>query len=121
LVLATLEGESARPAELARRCGVTRQTMQQAVAGLTASDVVAVGPEPTDSRGRRVTLAPRGHDLLEDARNHLERLERLLEERLGRDTVDVLREALTQEWGDPKLTEDAPAAQPNTSVASTIV
>lgn len=99
LAMARLDEGGTRLAELARRTGVTRQSVQQAVAGLVDVGVVSVGPDPHDVRGRLVHLAPRGEAMLADVRWRLDVLERTLAARIGESAMDGLKAALEPDWG----------------------
>ena len=100
LVLTQLDGAGTHPAELARRLGMARQSMQQLVAGLETEGLVRVAPHADDRRSKVVTLTPAGHQVVTSARRHARALERELARRIGRDQVDALRQALASEWGD---------------------
>ncbi|WP_420481531.1 MarR family winged helix-turn-helix transcriptional regulator [Actinopolymorpha pittospori] len=54
-------------AELARRCFVTPQTMNQIVAGLEARALVQRAPHPTHRRILQISLSERGRTLLVEA------------------------------------------------------
>jgi DNA-binding MarR family transcriptional regulator len=78
--LADRPGVSA--AELARRCFVTRQSLQDVLAGLRQSELVAVG-EPTRGRARPVTLTAAGRKWLHSAEKAMTRAENRMLAGLG--------------------------------------
>jgi DNA-binding MarR family transcriptional regulator len=90
-------GAGRRPAELARRVGITRQSMQTLLQGLEEEGLVA--QERQAARAVLVRLAPRGEALVADARTALRGLERELERRIGASHVRALRSALAADWG----------------------
>ncbi len=51
-------------AELARRCFVTRQSLQDVLGGPRTAGLVAVAAQPTAGRARPVTLTPAGRTRL---------------------------------------------------------
>jgi DNA-binding MarR family transcriptional regulator len=57
----------ASSAELARRCFVTRQSLQDVLGGLRAADLVAVAEQAGSGRARPVTLTPIGRTRLRTA------------------------------------------------------
>jgi DNA-binding MarR family transcriptional regulator len=57
----------ASSAELARRCFVTRQSLQDVLGGLLAADLVAVAERAGSGRSRPVTLTPNGRTRLRTA------------------------------------------------------
>lgn len=62
LALATRPGLS--NSELARRCFVTRQTMNDLLAGLQRADLITRAAHPHDGRVRQIELTASAHDLL---------------------------------------------------------
>jgi DNA-binding MarR family transcriptional regulator len=57
----------ASSAELARRCFVTRQSLQDVLTGLRAAELVAVAEQPTSGRARPLTLTTTGRARLRTA------------------------------------------------------
>jgi DNA-binding MarR family transcriptional regulator len=96
--------EGTRPAELARRMGVTRQAVHQTIGELREMGLVAL--EETGGGGKRVVLTERGRENVAAARAAFAAAERELAARIGERRVRALREALEQDWGRPP----APAA-----------
>ena len=78
LVFAHLSDDGVPPATLARRLGTTRQAAADLVAGLVRLGLLAVEPDDSRRRGRRVVLTARGRALAEDARQILAELEQTL-------------------------------------------
>lgn len=101
LVFVSLDDDGTRPAELARRLGITRQSMQELLRKLRDHGLITIDVDPADGRATIVRLAPRAHILGRDAAVISARLEAELAERIGSDTVDQLRAALECDWGDP--------------------
>lgn len=101
LVFANLDRDGVRPAELARRVGVSRQSMQALLEGLVDHDLVAVEDDPHDGRATRCVLTARGRRLVAAAGEELRGVEAELASRIGRAAVADLRCALDHDWGDP--------------------
>jgi DNA-binding MarR family transcriptional regulator len=89
--LADRPGASA--AELARRCFVTRQSLQDVLAGLRQSELVAVD-EPTRGRARPVTLTAAGRKWLHSAEKAMTRAENRMLAGLGTAEQQRLSELL---------------------------
>jgi DNA-binding MarR family transcriptional regulator len=53
----------ASPADLARAFQVTRPTITSTLSRLERAGLVAIGPEPDDGRGKRVSLTPAGRSM----------------------------------------------------------
>ena len=83
LVFFSIDDEGTRPAELARRLGITRQSMQELLVKFREQDLVTVDVDPHDRRATIVRLAPRAQLLGFDAAMIAHQLEGLLEMRLG--------------------------------------
>jgi DNA-binding MarR family transcriptional regulator len=100
-LFAVLDDEGTTVSELARRMGVTRQTVHQAVHGLVDAGLLEQAPDPGSARQRLIRRTPEGERVHRRALLVLERLERTLAERIGADAVEALRSALEAPWGAP--------------------
>jgi DNA-binding MarR family transcriptional regulator len=65
-VLAMIDREGTRPAELARRAGMTRQSMNEALAGLRDAGLVEVHDDPDHGRAKVAELTPAGVQAIRD-------------------------------------------------------
>lgn len=99
LVFLHLGGGVLRPAELARRVGISRQSMQTLLEHLEHLELVSQRPDPADGRAKQVRVAPRGRRLVAAAEATLRDLEAELVERIGAAQVEALRGALAVDWG----------------------
>ncbi len=98
-VLANLDDEAALSiAELARRAGVTRQTMHRAVTQLVDEGLLASTPGPGFPRSSLIELTATGRQRRDIAAGILRDLECDLADRLGIDTLAELRASLTRAW-----------------------
>ena len=85
-------------AELARRAGVTRQTMHRAVTQLVGEGLLTTTPGPGFPRSTFVAVTARGARRRAAAAAILRDLERQLASRLGENAVAALRQSLTPPW-----------------------
>jgi DNA-binding MarR family transcriptional regulator len=117
LVFVSIDDHGTRPAELARRLGITRQSMQELLKKLVEHDLITIDVDPGDGRATIVRLAPRAHLLGRDAAIINAGIEAQLAERIGRDVLDQLRDALDRDWGAPPAVAPPPgevlAARPS--------
>lgn len=104
-VFATLDEQGTTISELARRIGVTRQTVHQAVHGLIGMGLLEQVPDPASARSRLIRPTAEGARVHRRAQAALAVIEQVLAERIGRAGVAALREALTEPWGEPPLVE----------------
>lgn len=95
-LLPHLSREGIRPTELARRVDVTKQAIGQALAGLEASRLVEIVPDPSDGRARLVRLTAAGEAAYGHGHTVLAFYATHLGARLGRARLDTLVEALEQ-------------------------
>ncbi|MFB4300513.1 MarR family winged helix-turn-helix transcriptional regulator [Actinomadura sp. NTSP31] len=100
-LFAVLDDDGTTVSELARRMGVTRQTVHQAVHGLVGAGLLEQTPDPGSARQRLIRRTAEGERVHRRALDVLERLERTLAERIGAETVEALRSALEAPWGPP--------------------
>ena len=101
LVFAHIDEDGTTTTELARRIGVTRQAVQQVVAGLVDADLLELVPDPDDRRARLVRLTEAGRRNVDAALRVFTLLEDELSRRIGSKAVADLRSALSAVWGDP--------------------
>ena len=101
LVFAHLDPEGTRPAEIARRAGISRQAVGQTVAQMKAKGLVKLAPDPTNRRARLVQPTAKGRRALERTGTGSAAAEKVLSRRIGASRVKSLREALEQDWGTP--------------------
>lgn len=98
-VLANLDDDAALSiAELARRAGVTRQTMHRAVTQLVGEGLLTSTPGPGFPRSSLIELTASGRQRRDIASGIIRDLERQLADRLGAAALAALRESLTRSW-----------------------
>ncbi|MGW0915228.1 MarR family winged helix-turn-helix transcriptional regulator [Streptomyces sp. NPDC002784] len=102
-VFATLDERGTTISELARRIGVTRQTVHQAVHGLIGMGLLEQVPDPASARSRLIRPTAEGARVHHRAQGALAVIEGVLAERIGAPAVSALRQALTASWGEPPL------------------
>lgn len=88
-----------RQTDLARRIGVSKQAVQQALKALVAKGLVTLEDDPGNGRQRVIRYTERGRRMRDVARDGLMRLEALLAERIGRDRLEALHDAVDADWG----------------------
>ena len=90
-----------RPSEIASRVGVTRQAIHQTINELVELGFLTLEPDTRDRRAKVVVYTETGARIGRDAVDALNQIERALSSRIGEERVNSLRDALTQEWGEP--------------------
>lgn len=90
-----------RPTDIARSLRLTRQAVHATIASLIERGVFQLAPDPTDKRIRIVELTDMGAAMRRDAKRIVDALTAQLEHRIGARNLRALREALTQDWGEP--------------------
>jgi DNA-binding MarR family transcriptional regulator len=101
LVFAHLDADGTRPAEIARRAGISRQAVGQTVAQMKSLGLVKLAPDPTNRRARLVQPTAKGRKALERTGTGSAAAEKVLSRRIGAARVKSLRDALEQDWGTP--------------------
>jgi DNA-binding MarR family transcriptional regulator len=95
-VTRNLDVEGTRATELARRAGITKQSMGELIRQLENSGIVARRPDPTDRRSRIVYFTPAGMAWLHAFRDALGQAETEMRAALGARGLDALKRALTR-------------------------
>src|SRR3954470_10388623 len=101
LLFPHLDADGTRPAEIARRAGISRQAVGQTVAQMKEQGLVKLAPDPTNRRARLVQPTAKGRKALEPSGSGSNAAEKVLARRIGAARVKSLREALEQDWGTP--------------------
>ena len=113
---AYLAAAEARPAQLAARIGITRQSMHTLLSELEDHELISLRPDPEDRRAKLVSLTTSGRQLLVDAGGLLGELEQELASRIGDEAVAQLRQVLECDWG-PRPALDERRAAPTTGTS----
>jgi DNA-binding MarR family transcriptional regulator len=93
-VLRHLNPDGMNQSALARDANLSKQAISQAIRALRARDLVAVEPDPSDQRAKRVVYTDRGRALIQCAVVHVLALEQDWQGRLGQDAYHAFRNAL---------------------------
>jgi DNA-binding MarR family transcriptional regulator len=104
-VFSHVDLDGTRPTDLARRAGMTRQSMGELVAELVGGGYLEQQPDPTDRRSKIVLLTPKGLRHVRDARGIIQEMDDAWEHRLGSERMRELR------WMLEELTATAADAE----------
>jgi DNA-binding MarR family transcriptional regulator len=95
-VFANIDPEGTRATELARRAGITKQSMGELVDDLERKGYVERQGDPLDRRARIVVPTARGIAVDRDADEVIDTIERAYAEGLGADRLALLTEILEE-------------------------
>lgn len=93
-VFATLPPTGARAAELAKRSGMTRQSMGEVVRDMVALGILEMVPDPTDGRAKIVTYTPYGMQVAATGYQHLIDLENRYVDEFGEEDYETARRVI---------------------------
>lgn len=99
MVFPYLDENGTRPALLAKRLGITRQSTQSLVRGLIQKGMVELVDDPNDGRAKQVVLTKLGRRTVPIALATFAELETELASRIGDRKAKQLRTALEADWG----------------------
>lgn len=100
LVMAHLDAEGTRSAEVARRVGVSRQAIHRTVAELAELGLVSLEEDPANASARLVVLTDLGRATVTAALATFQAIESALAQRLGERDIASLRRILSRDWGE---------------------
>ncbi|MCI0633833.1 MAG: MarR family winged helix-turn-helix transcriptional regulator [Actinobacteria bacterium] len=100
-VFGHLDKEGTRESELARRIGVTRQSVHQTVMELRDMGLVELVTDPSNASAKLVVVTPLGRKQSRVALKAFADLEAELARRIGKARVRELRRILELEWDLP--------------------
>ena len=86
------------PAGLARRLGVTRQSVQKTLRQLETKELVTLEAHPSDGRSKQVVLTPAGRVVRLDLERAIDGFGRRLDAHFGTDTMHQVRRVLAADW-----------------------
>ncbi|HBT34001.1 MAG TPA: MarR family transcriptional regulator [Pusillimonas sp.] len=89
-----LDTEGTRATELARRAGITKQSMGELIAQLEQSGIIERQPDPNDRRAKIIFFTPTGMKWLDAFGTALHRAEQEMCAELGEEVFEALRNAL---------------------------
>jgi DNA-binding MarR family transcriptional regulator len=112
LIMTNIADGVTRPAELARRLDISRQAVQQLLAGMQERGLIDLVPDPADARAKVVRYSAHGREIGKITMRALEHIDAQIEERLGAKALRELRRILVElDWGAP-VTATASDAKP---------
>jgi DNA-binding MarR family transcriptional regulator len=88
-----------RQSDIAKYLRITKQAVRQSVKELEAKGLVVIDPDPQDGRQKVLRFTDEGEEMRQVAKFGLERLEKLLEQRIGQKNMRDLQRALEMDWG----------------------
>lgn len=88
-----------RPADLAKRLRVSKQSVQQSLKELMAKNILALDSDPDNRRQKIIHFTERGRELRNVARRGISCLHATLAQRIGSRRMRALRDALEADWG----------------------
>jgi DNA-binding MarR family transcriptional regulator len=89
-----LDVNGTRATEIARRAGVTKQSMGELITQLEKAGIIERRPDPGDKRAKIVCFTPTGMNWLNAFRAALQEAERQMEKELGSADLRLLKRAL---------------------------
>lgn len=107
MVLIAIAQGARRNAEVARRLGITRQSVGQTIAEMVELGLVEMTPDPEDGRANILSISELGERRRKDSRDAISLIARELSRRIGAEHVQALDAALAADWGEPVVTFSA--------------
>ena len=99
MVMVNVLSGHVRPAEIARRMGVSRQAIHTTIAQLVEMGILTLEPDPDDRRQRRVSVTEYGARMRSDAQQAMDAASAAVKAALGEARYDALLDALEADWG----------------------
>lgn len=101
MIMAHVQRNVVRPADIARSLRLTRQAVHQSVATLVERGLFELRPDPDDRRVKTVHLTAKGSAMRAHAQQVVQQLTEKLASRIGAPQVEALRQAFRHPWGEP--------------------
>ena len=88
-----------RPSDVARKLGLTRQTIHATLNNMITKGLVALEGDADDKRAKRIALTVQGEAMRKDAQHIAGLMFAELQARIGKSQVSALISALSEDWG----------------------
>lgn len=111
MVMANIALGVNRPAEIARRLGVTRQMIHVTFNQMAKMGVLALVDSPDDRRAKIAVLTPAGEKMKRDAQTAMRMMLEELTRRVGPKAVEPIIDMQVEAWGQ-SMRFDPPAKRP---------
>jgi len=98
-----LDLEGTRATELARRAGITKQSMGELIAQLEKGGIIERTPDPSDRRAKIVSFTAKGLRWMQAFRQALQQAENEMAATLGEAAMESLRQNLAKYGPDSPL------------------
>lgn len=95
-IFMAIDPAGSRVTELAERARMTKQAAGELIRYLTGRGYLTSSVDPDDRRARRVELTERGWEAMDVGEHVIGDFERWLDDAIGADQVDLLRQVLTR-------------------------
>ena len=108
-----------RPSDIARNLGVSRQAVHVTLRQMIDLDLLVLIDDPEDGRSKIVDIGDAGGLMRENARDAMRLMTLELRRRIGDETVEQIKQALSADWGasisweEPDLRGIGDAASPS--------
>jgi len=109
VILAIGEGVT-KSSDLGRILGISRQAIHQVITELISKGLVVIKDDPDDKRSKILGFDHGADTLRLLTYNAVERIEREVEERLGKKAFKAMIDGISADWGAPVTAADVKAA-----------
>ena len=89
-----------RPAKLARNLGISRQAVSNMLQDMAEQGLITIEADPSDRRASIINFSETSSRLRADALEILGKLEATVSDRVGQESLKMLRESLGKDWGE---------------------
>lgn len=100
IMMIHIAGGITRPSDIAHEMGASRQNIHAIAKPLLQARIIELVQDPDDGRSKQYAFCPDSQELRNTALQTLRFLDKTLGERIGKDQLKALKEALSSDWGD---------------------
>lgn len=98
MVLLNVAAGTVRPADIARKLGVSRQAVHTTIRQLHGKGIACLETDPVDQRHSRLILTERGQQMRRDAQTIIQGLVQDVNRRIGSDIFAGMMTGLRADW-----------------------
>ena len=98
MILLHIDAGVDRPADIARRMGLSRQAIHTTIAQLVAMDIVRLETDPGDGRNKRLNLTETGARMRDDAQAAMDAITAGVADSVGPQAFTTMLKALATPW-----------------------
>lgn len=99
-ILTLIQNGTFTSSELARKLNISRQAIHKSISNLCQKDYLSLHNDETSKKNKHIFVTKKGEELLKCRNNVMKKVEKKVENHLGKENFIKLKELLQKDWND---------------------